>query len=111
MATTWKELVKGTALTGTSALMYTAPVLTSTSIQAAAVTNPTAGAVTVNIFLVPVGQSVGAAYRILSQNVAAASTANLSSIVNHKLEPGAMLYADGNGTNLTISGAEYVPNT
>lgn len=111
MATIWKELVKGTALTGTSALMYTAPALTSATIQAASATNPTAGAVAVNIFLVPVGQSVGAAYRILSQNVPAGATANLSAIVNHKLEPGAMLYADGNGMNLTVSGAEYVPNT
>jgi hypothetical protein len=110
MATVWKELVKGTNLTGTSALVYTAPSLTSATIQAAAITNPTAGAVVVNIFLVPVGQSVGASYRILSQIIPAASTGNLSAIVNHKLEPGAMLYADGNGMSLTISGAEYVPN-
>lgn len=111
MAANWKELVKGTALTGTSALMYTAPALTSTAIQAASATNGTAGAVAVNVFLVPVGQSVGAAYRILSQTVLAGGTANLSAIVNHKLEPGAMIYADGNGLNLTISGTEYVPNT
>lgn len=111
MATPWKQLVKGTALTGTSALMYTAPALTSATIQAAAVNNSTAGAVTVNIFLVPAGQSVGPAYRIASKNVAAASVGNLSEIVNHKLEPGAAIYADGNGMTLTISGAEYVPNT
>ncbi len=111
MATLWKELVKGTGLTGTSALVYTAPNLTYAAIQAATATNATAGAVAVNVFLVPVGQSVGAAYRILNQNVPAGTTANLSAIVNHKLEPGAMLYADGNGLNLTISGTEYVPNT
>ena len=111
MATIWKELVKGTALTATPALMYTAPVLTSATIQAASVTNGTAGAVAANVYLVPVGQTAGAAYRILSQNVPAGATANLSAIVNHKLEPGAMLYADGDGMNLTVSGAEYVPNT
>ncbi|KCB26082.1 hypothetical protein [Bordetella hinzii] len=111
MATTWKELVKGTALTGTAALMYTAPALTFATIQAAAVTNSTAGAVAVNVYIVPSGQSVGNAYRVLSQNVEAGATGNLSGLVNHKLEPGATIYADGNGLNLTISGAEYVPNT
>lgn len=111
MATAWKELVKGTPLTGAPANLYTAPAGTSATIQAASVTNGLASVVIVAFYIVPVGQSVGAAYRVASRSVPASGVAQFYELINHKLEPGASIYAEGNGTYVTISGAEYVPNT
>jgi hypothetical protein len=111
MSTTWKELVKGVALTGTPASLYTAPAATYATVTAGSANNSTAAAIVLNVYLVPNGQPQSNAYRILTKNIAAASTAQLPEIVNHKLEPGAQLYADGNGATITISGAENVPNT
>jgi hypothetical protein len=111
MATTWRELVKGAALTGSPTSVYTAPALTFSTITAASANNSTASAITVNIYLVPAGQTVANAYRIASKAVAANSTGQFPEIVNHKLEPGAQIFGDGAGANITISGAEYVPNT
>jgi len=106
---TWKELVKGVPLTGAAASVYTAPALTYATIQAASVNNSTAAAIAVNVYLVPSGEAQGNGYRIASRSVPAGGVLSLSELVNHKLEPGAQLYADGDGLSLTISGSENVP--
>jgi hypothetical protein len=110
MATKYKEMVKAAALTGTAGTaLYAAPALTYGSIHAASANNPTGGAVTVNLYKVPAGQSAGNATRIASRNVQAGSQAPLLDAINHKLEPGTQLFADGNGCFLNVSGVEYTP--
>ncbi|GAA0532437.1 hypothetical protein [Pigmentiphaga daeguensis] len=111
MATNWKELVKGAALTGTAASVYTAPAATQTTIQAASATNATGAPITVAIYVVPSGEAFDAKYRVALCNVPAGGVSTPWQAINHKLEAGAQIYADGNGANLTISGAEYLPNT
>lgn len=111
MATTYKEMVKGASLTGTSTVLYTAPSATSSSIQAASVNNPTAGVVTLNVYKVPSGRAADGTTRIASKNVAAGATAQFPELVNHKLEPGTQIYADGNGCAISVSGIEYVKDS
>jgi hypothetical protein len=108
MTTSYKELVKGATLTGASTSLYTAPSATSASIQAASANNPTAGVVTINVYKVPSGRSADATTRIASKNAAAGATAQFPELVNHKLEPGTQIYADGNGCSISVSGIEYV---
>lgn len=109
----YKTLVKGTALTGSAASIYTAPALTSAAIQAVSVSNPTAGAVSLKLHLVPVAGSATDGNLIATKSIPAAvagvaTVKPISEAVNHKLEPGMQLYASGNGMSITISGAEYV---
>lgn len=111
MATTYKELVKGASLTATAASLYTAPTATSASIQAASANNPSAGVVTLNVYKVPSGRSADGTTRIASKNVAAGATAQFPELVNHKLEPGTQIYADGNGCAISVSGIEYVKDS
>jgi hypothetical protein len=108
MTTTYKELVKGASLTGSSVPLYTAPTATSASIQAASANNPTAGVVTINVYKVPSGRVADSSTRIASKNVAADATAQFPELVNHKLEPGTQIFANGNGCALSVSGIEYV---
>jgi hypothetical protein len=111
MATTWKELVKAAVLTATPASVYTAPALTYATITAASANNATASGVVTNLYIVPPGVAFAAGQRVASKTVAANSAGQFPEIVNHKLEPGAQIYADGLAVTLTISGAENVPNT
>lgn len=108
MATTYKELVKGATLTGSAGSLYTAPTATSASVQAASANNPTGGVVTINVYKVPSGRSADGTTRIASKNVSAGATAQFPELVNHKLESGTQLFADGNGCSISVSGIEYV---
>jgi hypothetical protein len=111
MTTTYKEMVKGASLTGTSTALYTAPSSTFASVQAASANNPTAGVVTLNVYKVPSGRSADGTTRIASKNIAAGVTAQFPELVNHKLEPGTQIFADGNGCSISISGIEYVKDS
>jgi len=106
MATKYKELVKAATLTATATSLYTAPALTSASIHAASVNNPTGAAVQVNFYKGAVGN---ATTRIAGKNVLANATAQFPELVNHKLEPGTQIWADGLACNVNVSGVEYVP--
>ncbi|MBC8642133.1 hypothetical protein IAG25_35600 [Caballeronia sp. EK] len=108
MATKYKEMVKGVTLTASAVSYYTAPDLTSASIHAASANNPGGSPVTINVYKVPSGTSAGSATRIASKTVPAGLTAQFPELVNHKLEPGTQIFADGNGCSLNISGIEYV---
>lgn len=108
MATTYKELIKAVTLTASPASYYTAVDKTSASIHAASANNPTGAPVTINVYKVPLATTAGAATRIASKTVPAGSTGQFPELVNHKLEPGTQLYADGLGCSLNVSGVEYV---
>lgn len=109
MATTWKKLVQGGTVTGTATAFYTAPGGTYATIQAASVNNPTAGVVVVNFYRVIAAGSATTANKIASRSVPAGATSQFPELVNVKFEPTDQLFADGNGTFLNVSGAEYVP--
>jgi hypothetical protein len=105
MALSFKVLVKASALTGSAATVYTAPALTSASISAASVNNPTGGALTLNIYL---GSPAGSTTRVVSKSIPASKAVPVSELIGHHLEPGMILSADGAGMYLNISGSEYV---
>jgi hypothetical protein len=111
MTTTYKELVKGASLTGTAASLYAAPTATYAAIHAASANNPTGGVLTLNVYKVPSGRSADATTRIASKNIAAGVTAQFPELVNHKLEPGTQIFADGNGCSISVSGIEYVKDS
>lgn len=108
MATTYKEMIKAVTLTGTAASYYTAPTLTSASIHAASANNPTGAPVTINVYKVPLTTTAGPTTRIASKVAPAGLPVHFPELVNHKLEPGTQLYADGLGCSLNVSGIEYV---
>lgn len=109
MSIKFKEMVKGATLTGAAVSLYTAPSLTSASIQAAVAYNPTGSPVTVLIYKVPSGLVADNTTLISSRAVGSGLTIQPIELINHKLEPGTQLFAAGTGLTLNISGVEYIP--
>lgn len=107
MAITWKTLGQQ-VLTGTPASVYTVPATTQTAVHAAAIWNPTAGAVTCDVYMVPPAGSAVDATHVDRVIVPATSSGTFFNLINQKLGPGAQLFASGNGTTFTVSGAESV---
>jgi hypothetical protein len=110
MTTKYREMVAGATLTGAATLYYTTPGGTYSAIHACSVTNPTGGVVTVNIYKVPASLTAGAPTKIASKSVPAGATIAVPETINHKLEPGSQIFADGNSCTLNVSGVEYVPS-
>lgn len=110
MTTKYREMVAGQTLTASAASYYTIQAGTYGAIHAGSVCNPTGTPVTVNIYKVPTGSSAGSPTKIASKTVGAGATIAVPEIVNHKLEPGTQLYADGLACTLNISGIEYLPS-
>lgn len=109
MATKYREMIAGQTLAAAaSSALYVAPGLTYAAIHAASISNPGASPVTVNLYKVPAGSSVGSSTLIASRTIAASQTAQLNDAINHKLEPGTQLFALGLGATLNVSGIEYV---
>lgn len=109
MAITWREMVNGAAMTGSAVSYYVTPTLNTATIQAATVYNPTAGALTVNFYKVPVSRSADATTLICTRSVPSGATVALNETINHKLQAGTQLFATGNGMTLFVSGVEYIP--
>ncbi len=104
---TWKQLCQA-VLTGTAAIVYTAPVGTSTAIHQASVWNPTSGVVALKIYIAPAAGSAADATTVWNVNVPATTSVPIPQIIGHKLQAGMEIFASGNGLTLTISGAESV---
>lgn len=107
----YAELIASATLTGAAASYYTAPASVQAAIHAVSASNPTGGAVTVNIYRVTTGGTATSANRIASRVIPAGGTASIPDAVNHKLAPGSQIFADGAGCALNISGVEYTPGT
>lgn len=105
---TWKQLCQA-VLTASAVSEYTAPTGTQTAIHQATAWNPTAGVVTVKLYIVPAAGSAADATTVWAQNVPAGASVQIPQIIGHKLQAGQQLYASGLGVTLTISGAENVP--
>lgn len=110
MTTKYREMVAAATLTGSSASYYTTSAGTYGAIHAASICNPTGAVVTVNIYKVPTAGAAGASTKIASKTVGSGATIAVPEVVNHKMEPGTQLYADGLACTLNISGIEYVPS-
>lgn len=110
MTTKYREMVTSQTLTGSAVSYYSAPASTYAAIHAASLCNPTGSVVVVNIYKVPNGGSAGSPTKIASKTVAPGATISAPEVINHKLEPGTQLYADGLACTLNISGIEYVPS-
>ena len=105
MSVNWKTLYQG-VLTGAPAAVYAPSAALQGAIHAANVWNPTAAAVTMNLYIVPAGGSAGDATRVVQMSVPAGRYLPVVDIVNHKVANPSALYADGAGLTLTVSGAE-----
>lgn len=108
MSIAWKELVKAATLTGAPISQYTCPGNTAATIQQATVNNPTGAPVQVNLYKVPSGLAADATTKIATRLVPAGAVVTLNEALNHKLQGGTQLFADGLATTLNISGVEYV---
>lgn len=106
---TYKEMVVGQTLTASAVVYYTAPANTAATIHAATVNNPTVAAVVVNLYKVPAAGTAGGPNKIATRTVPAGQTVTLFDALNHKLQPGTQIYADGLGLGLNVSGVEYIP--
>lgn len=109
MAIKYKEMIVGQTLTGSAVAYYTAPANTAATVQAATVSNPTAGAVVATLHKVPNAGAASGANIIATRTVPAGATITLFDALNHKLEAGSQLYALGLGLGLNVSGVEYIP--
>lgn len=109
MGIKYKEMISGQVLTGTPTAYYVAPAGTQATIQAATVSNPTAGVLTVDLHKVPAGGAASGTNKIASRTLPSGAVATLHDAINHKLESGTQLMAAGAGCGLTVSGVEYIP--
>jgi hypothetical protein len=105
MSVNWKTLYQG-VLTGTAAAVYSPGAALQSAIHAANAWNPTAAAVTLNLYIVPNGGTAADTTRVVQVSVPAGKYLPIADIVNHKVANPSALYADGVGLTLTISGAE-----
>lgn len=101
---TWKQLAQA-VLSASATSLYTAPGQTTAAIHQATVWNPTAGVVTVKIFI---GAAGGDATNVWTVNVPAGQSVQIPQVIGHKLQAGQQLFASGAGVTLTVSGAENV---
>jgi hypothetical protein len=97
------------ALTGTIAIVYTAPAQSRAFFKQMSVANTTSAAITVNIHLVPYGVAVATANAIYYEYSIAANT-TLNWTGTHILNAGDSIQAKASttGITLTASGGEAV---
>lgn len=99
-----ERLTEGTALTGTSAIVYTSPAKTTTTLKAVTVYNSTAGAVIVEINLVASGGAATVTNRVVRRSIAVDETYTCPELIDHALAAGGTVRALGNGLSITLSG-------
>jgi len=110
MARTPKRLIEGSQLTTTTATYYTAPPNQSAIIRRVTLVNTTGTARTVNLYLVPDGDSAGAANQIMSaRTISANESYSEPDVEGHVLGAGGTIQADadsGSAVTIIASGVE-----
>lgn len=108
-----KRLVNGSQLTTSAATYYTAPANTLTTISASSVTNTTATAQAVTVYLVPSGGTAGVTNCVCSARVVApGETYNISGAIAQTLASGGTIQALSDAATaltLVVSGYETNP--
>lgn len=105
MAVNWKTLAQS-VLPGTAGAVYSPAAGKQGAVHSANAWNPTAAPVTLNVYLVPGAGTAGDATRVHQVAVPAGKSIPLTEILNLKIVNPAVLFADGNGVTLTVTGAE-----
>lgn len=112
MAATNKKLVEGSQLATSAAVFYTAPTNTTTILKKLTITNTSASAASVTIYLVASGGSASAANTITAaKSIAAGAVYEAYEAENHVLMPGDSLQAlasAASSLSLQASGIEIV---
>jgi hypothetical protein len=104
-----KRLIEGSQLTTVVATYYPTPDNTVCTVSACTVTNTTAGAVTVTMYLVPSAGTAGASNCILSaRSIAAGESFNVNPVIGQTLVAGATLQALASaGASITLIASGY----
>ena len=102
MTTIAKPLVSSKNCEIAQTTQYTTPDGTRTQIDKFTATNTTGAAITIDVHLVPSGDTAGAANKILTKSVAAGVDESLSSLTGHTLNAGDFISAIASATGLTI---------
>lgn len=105
MAVNWKTLAQG-VLTGAAAVFYTPAAAKQGAVHTANAWNPTAAAVTLNVYLVPSGGTANDTTRVSQVSIPAGKSLAITDIINLKVVNPAVLWADAAGVTLTLTGAE-----
>ncbi|KVX62469.1 hypothetical protein DF107_18175 [Burkholderia stagnalis] len=105
MAVNWKTLSQS-VLGGAAAAIYTPAAGKQGAVHSANAWNPTAAPIVVNVYLVPNAGAANDATRVHQVSVPAGKSLPLTEVLNLKIVNPSVLYADGNGATLTITGAE-----
>lgn len=107
-----KRLVDGSQLTASAATYYTTPANTLSTIAAMSVTNTTATARTVTVYLVPSGGSAGVTNCVCSaRTVAPGETFNVPGAIGQTLAAGGFISAlADSATALTLVASGYETN-
>lgn len=112
MATTNKPLNAGVQLATSASAAYTAPVNTTTILKKVTITNTSASAATVTLYVVTSAGTPGAANTVTSAKaIAAGATYEAYEVENHVLAAGDSLQAlasAASALSLKVSGIEIV---
>lgn len=103
MAVNWYVLSQSVIASGAAVAKYSPTAKRQGVIHSAHAWNPTAAAVTLNFYL---GASAVAATQIWQVSVPAGKAISIPELVNLKIPNPNMLFVDGAGVTLTITGAE-----
>jgi len=103
-----KRLAAGSLLTASAATYYTSPANTKTTISAMTLTNTSAGARTVTVYLVTSGGSAGPANAVLvTKTIDEYASYNVKEAIGHTLEAGGFIQAladSGAAVSIVASG-------
>lgn len=103
MSVTAKCLVNAQYVPNADTLLYTATSV-RTIIDKFTVTNTDSGSLTITIYLVPTGQSVGASYKVVSAfSISAGATQDFTSLQNHILNSGDTIYANASSASKMVA--------
>lgn len=103
MSTTSKPIINAKDCEIALTTQYTTPASTRTQIDKFTVTNVTAGALTIDVHLVPSGGTADATNKIISaKSIAAGADESLSALAGHTLKAGDFISAVASGSGLTI---------
>lgn len=109
---TAKPLILSQYAEASATTEYTTPSSTKTIIDKFTATNVTGGSVSVSVYLVPNGQSVGDEYKIIdAKSVAANGTEDLTALKGHILDTGgfiSVVASAGSSIVIRCSGREVV---
>jgi|1_EtaG_2_1085319.scaffolds.fasta_scaffold00209_15 hypothetical protein len=111
MAVNIKQLIAPSLVPNTEQTFYTCPASTSTVFRALNLYNNTAGAVDVEFWIVPTGQSTGNDYLVAKKSVSGTSASRVTEVEGLVLQAGDFLVTKGTvngGCSIIGGGVEVI---